>query len=150
MTRDEYEQRKRRLEEEWRAGVELLDKAYRHQLRALELVWTATDEGPAEIPRPAAAPTPPAAPDPAAPARPARREAGALLQDVRSALARLPEVFDRNDVCEALGYEPDRSSLFRVLQELERQGELTLESRGSGQVTTLYRHAGANGSAAGV
>jgi prophage antirepressor-like protein len=73
-----------------------------------------------------------------------------LLEAVRSVFARLPEVFDRNDVCEALGYEPDRSSLFRVLQELERQGELALESRGGGKIPTLYRHPGANAPSAGV
>jgi hypothetical protein len=147
MTRDEYEQRKRHLEDERQAGVELLDAAYRHQLRALELLWTATRDEPVEIPRPVMAPPPLAVP---APVRPARRGAGALRQDVRSALATLPEVFDRNEVCEALGYEPDRSSLFRALQELERQGDLALESRGAGHVPTLYRHPGASADPAGV
>ncbi|HEX6901185.1 MAG TPA: hypothetical protein VF789_15780 [Thermoanaerobaculia bacterium] len=46
MTRDEYEQRKRRLEGQLQAGVELLEAAYREQIRALELVWmTRSKEG---------------------------------------------------------------------------------------------------------
>jgi hypothetical protein len=39
MTRDEYERRKGRLEEQLRAGIELMESAYRAQVRALDLVW---------------------------------------------------------------------------------------------------------------
>lgn len=70
--------------------------------------------------------------------------AGALLEAVRTVLASLPDPFDRNDVCEALGYEPDRSSLFRVLQELKQDGELALDSPGAGNLPTLYRKPGAS------
>jgi hypothetical protein len=44
MTHDEYEKRKRRLDEDLRVGVELLEAAHRHQLRALQLVLVATGE----------------------------------------------------------------------------------------------------------
>lgn len=54
-------------------------------------------------------------------------------------LAVVPEVFDRNDVCRALGYEPDRGSLYRVIQELMREGSLTIQRKGSGKATTRYR-----------
>ena len=50
MTHDEYEQRKRRLEEELRAGVALLETAFRHQMRALQLVWAAVGGDAVEIP----------------------------------------------------------------------------------------------------
>ena len=50
MTHEEYEQRKRRLEEELRAGVALLETAFRHQIRALQLVWAAAGGDDVEIP----------------------------------------------------------------------------------------------------
>jgi len=86
MTHDEYEQRKRRLEEELRAGVALLETAFRHQIRALQLVWAAGGDD-VEIPSlvmalpeasrllPAAPvlPAPPPTPGDASPSLPARR-----------------------------------------------------------------------------
>ncbi len=144
MTQHEYEQHKRRLQEELRVGIELLEAACRHQLRALELLHVATGGEPAAPPQPLEATAAPAEPAPAAPSPPARRRAGALLEAVRTVLASLPDPFDRNDVCEALGYEPDRSSLFRVLQELERDGELALDSRGAGNLPALYRKPGSS------
>jgi len=47
-------------------------------------------------------------------------------------------VFDRNDVCQALGYEPDRNSLFRILNELVQDGRLLIVQRGGGRVPTRY------------
>src|SRR4051794_37322034 len=113
MTRDEYEQRKRRLEEELQAGMELLATAHRHQVRALELVWAATGGDGVTTPPPVLAvagfgPVTPAAPaSAAAPPQVARRGPWELLEDVKVALGEVPEVFDRNDICRALGYEPD-------------------------------------------
>jgi hypothetical protein len=146
MTRDEYEQRKRRLEEELRAGVELLETAYRHQFRALQLVWAAAG-GDVEIPPSvmAAFPGVPASAAPAlpallaAPAQPARRGAWDLFNDVQRALDEAPEVFDRNDICRILGYEPNRGSLYRTFQELIQEGACAIEERGTGKVPTRYR-----------
>ena len=142
MTRDEYERRKRRLEEEMRAGMELLEAAHRYQLRALELVWVATGgDGAAIIPPPVVAPSAlePASPLAAEPPRSGRRKAGELREAVQTALAQVPEVFNRNHVCAALGYNPDRGSLYRVLQELQEEGTLVMKSRGDGSVPTTYR-----------
>ncbi|HEX3555112.1 MAG TPA: hypothetical protein VIA62_17955 [Thermoanaerobaculia bacterium] len=146
MTHDEYEQRKRRLEEELRAGVELLETAHRHQLRALQLVWAATGGEGVEIPPPvvatAAMETPPAVPAlsaPTEPPQPARRGAWALYNDVQTVLAEVPELFDRNDVCRALGYEPDRGSLYRTFLELKQEGVLAVEEVGYGRLPTRYR-----------
>jgi hypothetical protein len=146
MTRDEYEQRNRRLEEELRAGVALLETAYRHQVRALQLVWAAAG-GDVEIPPSAVATFPrgPAAAAPAFPAlpaaspRPARRGAWDLYNDVQDALDEAPEVFDRSDICRILGYEPNRGSLYRTLQELIRDGDCAMEERGTGKMPTRYR-----------
>ena len=146
MTREEYEQRKRRLEEQFRAGIELLEVGYREQMRALELVWKArSGEGTAPAPPAVRETVPPAvrveAPSGPAPAAPQqrRRGAGELREEVLEALDSLPEVFDRNQVCAVLGYEPDRSSLFRILRQLTYEDVLALEKFGRGRVTTKYR-----------
>ena len=51
-----------------------------------------------------------------------------LLDDVRTVLAGLSGDFDRNAVCAALGYQPERSSLYRILQGLVMAGELSLRA----------------------
>lgn len=156
MTREEYEQRRRRLDEQLRAGIELLEAAHRQQVRALELVWmTTADEDlslPQDPPREAmASPTPRApevrqAPPTAEPVRPRRRGPWELLGDVEDALGSLPEVFDRGHVLQALGYEPDRGSLYRVLQQLIQNGVLSLQERGAGKRPAQYRKTGASAS----
>jgi hypothetical protein len=151
MTRDEYEQRKRRLEEELRAGVSLLEAAFRHQIRALELVWATTGGCDVEIPPqvvaltgasslPPAAPAPPT--PPVTPPPPTRRGAWELLADVETALLKVPAVFDRNDICRAIGYEPDRGSLYRTFQGLIEEGVLAMEQRGTGRQPTRYKKTG--------
>lgn len=150
MTREQYEQRKRRLEEQLRDGIQLLESAHQAQVRALDLVWmlqaeeggaSRTGEGAAFI---ASEP----APAPAPSRRPRRRGAGELADDLDAALPRLPETFTRADVCAALGYEPDRGSLYRVLQELVEDGIARVESSGSGRLPTTYRKTGARDNSA--
>ena len=159
MTHDEYEQRKRRLEEELRAGVALLETAFRHQIRALQLVWAATGGDEVEIPPqvlalPAAREFLPAAPalpaPPVAPPQPARRCAWELLEDVESALPKVPDVFDRGDICRAIGYEPDRGSLYRTFQELIGEGAIAIERRGTGKQPSRYKKTGANTTSASL
>lgn len=141
MTHEEYEQRKLRLAEQLREGVALLEEGYQRQLRALELIWIADSNGGAVPPRqkPAAV---------AAPARPSgkpsrhRLAPGQLLEDVQTALTQMPEVFDRNDLLRALGYEPDRSSLHRALAGLVKEGVLVLNSYGAGKIPAKYSKAG--------
>ncbi|MGH7486800.1 MAG: hypothetical protein ACREMY_14545 [bacterium] len=58
---------------------------------------------------------------------------------MRAALQQVPEVFNRNDICEALGYDPDRGSLYRVLQDLRAEGALVIESYGGGNAPTIYK-----------
>ncbi len=121
MTEDEYQRRQRRVEEQLREGCELLQAAFRE---ALELVWMATGQQGAVAPRTASEPSP--SPRPAPPAHP-RQKRGQLWKDVDAALDQLPEVFDRNDLVKALGYEPDRSALHRVMSGLRRQEVLILK-----------------------
>lgn len=138
MRRDEYEQRKQRLETQLREGIALLESAHRQQLRALELVWMTTAEEDLAL---GAAP---AAAVPVAPAPPSRRTPWEIIQDLAAALPKVPEVFDRNRLHEALGYEPDRSSLHRILQQLVGNGNLKVERPGRGRVPTAYRKTGAD------
>src|SRR6185295_8360345 len=150
MTREEYEDRRRRLDEQLRAGVELLEAAHRQQARALDLVWMTTADEAVALPRFLEAPSRPEAQPAAAPAqappgpppRPARRAPWQLQGEVEAALAHVPDVFDRNDLCRALGYEADRASLYRTLWDLVRKGVLALEDRGRGRTPSTYRKTG--------
>lgn len=75
------------------------------------------------------------------PGKPSRHRLapGQLKEDVEAALAQMPEVFDRNDLLRALGYEPERSSLHRVLATLVKKGALVLDSYGAGKIPAKYR-----------
>ncbi|HEX6903934.1 MAG TPA: hypothetical protein VF789_29755 [Thermoanaerobaculia bacterium] len=144
MTRDEYERHLRRLEEQLRLGIEILQASYRHQVGAVELIWRMTNGEGTPLPslqaETAAVPQPQAAvPPPAAPAGPSRRGAWDLYRDIREALPRVPEVFDASHLRKALGYEPNRSSLHRALRELVDEGFLTLRSPGRGKRSTSYQ-----------
>jgi len=131
MTRDEYEARRRRLDEELRFAMELLKAGHQAQVQALDLLWRISTDG-------ATAPAPSSAvPAPAPKAR--RRGPGELLQEVLAILPQLPEQFTKDDAVKALSDPPDRASLFRVLRELEEAGWLKIERFGSGRVPTVYR-----------
>jgi len=132
MTHDEYERRKRRIEEETRTAVELVEAGGRVQLRALELVWMTSGEDSLDAPSLPPPETVSARPVP-------RRSVAEIEGDVRTALARCPETFERRDIIEALGYEPDRSTLYRVLRDLAREGTLTVSILGAGQRGTRYQ-----------
>jgi len=159
MTHDEYERRKRRLDEDLRVGIELLETAHRHQVRALQLVLVASGAEAMETLPAMTAAAPllllsasalPALPTPPGDSpQPGRRIPWALFTDVVDALAAVPEVFDRNDVCRVLGYEPDRGSLYRTFQQLKQDGVLTLEQRGTGKWPTRYRKTATGDATAG-
>jgi hypothetical protein len=84
-----------------------------------------------------------------APSPATRRGAWQLYADVQTALAAVPEVFNRNDVCRALGYEPDRGSLYCTFQELKEGGAIVIEQAGSGKWPTQYRKTGRSSATAG-
>ncbi len=136
MTRADYEEQKRRLAEQHRALLEMVETAHQFQLRALEIVWRMiSGEGSADSLLPApAAPPPPAAP----PAR-RRQRAWELHNDIVTALPELPDPFTHADVCRAIGYQPDRGSVYRTLQDLRRQGCLSILAGGTGNQPTRYR-----------
>ena len=116
-------------------------------MRALELVWM-LQGGAATLPLPAAAvaaaPPPPAPlPPPVSPQRPRHKLGAEVMEDALARLPELPEVFTQLDLCEALGYQPDRAVLYRVLRTLLRDEALLVESYGFRRRPTKYRKAGA-------
>ena len=113
-------------------------------LQAEELAAAPVAEAPAlSSPEPAPTPTPAKQEPLAAPSPPPRPGAANVERDLRAALPRLPERFTRGDVCAALGYEPERGTLYRLLQELVQKGSLRVEAVGSGRKATVYRRADA-------
>lgn len=136
MTRADYEEQKRRLAEQHRALLEMVETAHQFQLRALEIVWRMmSGEGPADSLLPPPAPPPP---PPAPPAR-RRQRAGELYEDVLAALPQLPDPFIHSDVCRVIGYTPDRGSLYRTLQDLRELGYIAILAGGAGNQPTRYR-----------
>lgn len=154
MTREEYDERKRLIEEQHRATIELIEAGRQAQLRALDLVWlTGAEGGGSFLPRievqapgrpvrllesGASAEKSSAEPEPPpAPAR--RRGVYELLEKIEAVLPSVPEVFDYRDLCRALGFEPDRSAVRRNLQLLVDEEILGKEGTSSGRFRLLYR-----------
>ncbi len=128
----EYQRRRRQLDEELRAGIEMLQEGHRAKVEALDSLWLkAGEEAPAAPPEPLAS-TPP---------HPERREAGDLRDDVLAALAAVGDEFEKRDLCRALGYTPNRTSLYRVLWDLQGEGRIEPLRLGRGRRSTRYRQA---------
>ena len=140
MTREVFERRKQKLEEELQSGIELLQAAHRVQIRALEMVWMLAAEEAGAVSGPVPAPREPRETE-RQPAPAQRKGFAEVEEDLRAALEQLPDVFDRSDVLQALSYEPDRRTLYKLLQGLLRAGELVLEDRGLGRTPSRYRKA---------
>jgi hypothetical protein len=149
LNQAEYQQLRRQLDEELRAGLEMLQAGHRAKVEALDARWEAEvgaepASGPA-VPEPAAPPMPqrvPAISPTPSPSARLRLGAGELLEDVEAALTRVGEEFQQRDLCRALGYEPHRGSLHRVLRELEGEGVLEIRRPGFGRRASLYRKTG--------
>jgi len=148
MDQAEYERRKRELDQQEAAAVELLHTAFGTQRYALDLVWMASPEnrGRAVLPYepfPALAPPSPApAPPPKTPAAPQPRRRwrpGELRAAVEAALEKVPQEFDRNHLVAALGADPERGSLYRVVEDLRLEGVLAILNNGRGRTASLYR-----------
>jgi hypothetical protein len=144
MTREEYEERRRRLDAELRAGIELLEQGHRAQVRALDLVWSTQGNHPLSAPPPqqAAPPSRPAVPPP----KRRRRDPREISDAVDAILDELPPVFTKDDICRALGEMPDRRALHRVFKNLQRNGLVAVESYGSGRIPASYRRLPPSGS----
>ncbi|HEX7182718.1 MAG TPA: hypothetical protein VF756_12815 [Thermoanaerobaculia bacterium] len=138
MDRSEYERRRRALEAQRQADLELIEAGYLAKVRSLEAVWAASQaaagvpEGTREAPSaPAAAQAPPPAP--------ARSTRGETLDVLVDALPALPVEFDTNDLVRALGRRPPRTSFYRAIEQLIEEGTIQVSQEGSGTQTRRYR-----------
>ena len=62
-----------------------------------------------------------------------------VLGDVEAVLPDLPELFEKRDLVQALGYEPSRSTLFRALDTLREQGKIEIALYSDGGTRTQYK-----------
>lgn len=131
MTDPEYEKLKKHLVEQRRIGMELVERAYEAQVRALEMIRT-LQGGAGPVALPAQGPPP-------VPEQPRQRTATEVTSDIVKIYGSLPERFSRREICEALGYEPDRGVLYKALQELVKLNYTVIETQGKGQTATVYR-----------
>ncbi|HYN20052.1 MAG TPA: hypothetical protein VE078_03755 [Thermoanaerobaculia bacterium] len=138
MTREEYEARRRRLDEELRVAIELVEQGHRARVQSLDLAWHASASG-APTP-PVEGPAPPAVPELPGKAK-RRRRSGELYGEIIGLLPQLPETFSKEELAPLFTDPPDRASLFRVLQEMTWNGVLELARRGRGRDATTYRRA---------
>lgn len=153
MTHEEYEERRRALEEQHRTDVALLNTAQELRLRSLERIWREgiEEERNDDAPDAFAAAAQPAtnvrepAPAPTVPATKPIRERYSVVNDLEAALPELPEVFDRRDIIRALGYVPARTTLLRALGMLQNEGLVDVEDPSPGGITTRYRKLGSSG-----
>ena len=154
MDRNEFERRRRALEEMYQADLNLVRAAHAARVRSLEALWLAPPEETA--PSTAQAGAPPVPPlSPISETTPARVEAPRTVPQappptarprnpyLRGALegcyADLPVVFDQKDVIRALGWTPSRTSLQRLLHQLTYQKVLAMESQSFGRKLTRFR-----------
>ncbi len=154
MTRDEYDERKRLIDEQHRATIELIEAGRQAQLRALDLVWLSGGDGGVPLlprvegqapgrpvrmlPSGASSEDAPRDPEPA-PAPAKRRGVYELLEKIEAVLPSLPEVFDYHDLRRALGVELDRAAMRRNLLLLVGEEILAKEGTTRGRFRLLYR-----------
>jgi len=130
MTLEEYERERRRLEDQLRSDIELLQTAHQARLKALETVWRSSLSTTEVTPQP-----------PPIPETSRRRERigdWELDAAVEAALNRLPPEFTGDDLRRELGFSPNRSSLHRALRRLEENGTLAVLRQGIGRRPALY------------
>jgi hypothetical protein len=134
MNDDEYERRRRALEEMYQADLLMVRAAHETRLRCLEALRQADTPGG----RPESQPASPPATAPA-PVRPARNANPDLREAVLAALPSLPDLFTKEDVVRAIGFTPSRSSLQRVLMDLDSQKIIRFGELSNGRHPTTYR-----------
>jgi hypothetical protein len=149
MRHSEYQRRRLALEAQLQAALDLIRAGHAAKLRALERVWLSSHEGEGagddEVGAAGAKPASETAQNASAwsetPGQPPRhgRRRGGTLSDLRDALPRLPEVFEKRDVLELLGYIPPRATLYRALETLREEEKIAITRYSDGGERTRYR-----------
>ena len=146
MRPSEAERRRRFLEEQLHAALEMMRSGYEIAFRALEALRAESAEEEPDsatlIPseggnRHAAAPQT-SEPTPAPPPQP-RIATNQWKDDIEVALPKLPDVFSKSDLARALGYQPSRGTLLRIFTKLKAQGTIEEAQSSGGKRPTLYR-----------
>jgi hypothetical protein len=157
MDRSEYERRIQTLDQRLEASLELVRSAHRVERRALDFLWMTSPgnvgvEGSPFVPLPAL-PGPTPLPPPVGgrgrlgrrqrvPRNPARWRSLDLGDRVLELLPEMPEVFDRDDFLRRMADNPpERSMLYRVLQQLAWDGQIEVAQPGAGRHPVRYRRA---------
>ncbi|HSF43520.1 MAG TPA: hypothetical protein VLT87_27250 [Thermoanaerobaculia bacterium] len=149
MKWSEYEQRRRAMERQLAADIEMLRAAHEIRVRALEQLWLDLSEkdqpspangpervGTGEAEVPIGMPTGTQAP------QEARKGYGEVSLDIERVFDLLPEVFDRPELVRTLGYQPVRTTFYRAIETLVAEGRITIESQSAGRHRTRYRKLG--------
>ena len=161
MKWSEYEQRRRAMERQLEADIELLRAAHETRIRALDQLWLDLSEK--DQPSPAGSPEASRAGEEAAPQpgpgtgtqtdvpietqtgtqgpQEVRKGYGEVSLDIEAVFDSLPEVFDRPELVRALGYQPVRTTLYRAIEALVSERRITIESHSTGRHRTRYRKA---------
>jgi hypothetical protein len=146
MRFDEYQERRRVLEEQLQTDLELIRSAHRAKLQSLELLWLSSaqrDAAGSTPPEPQRVPESQEQNETQAPVETQRtRRTGSAEYDVEDVLPVLPELFDKGDIIRALGWEPHRATLQRALDRLRAGKQIAIEIRGEGRRPTRYRKVG--------
>lgn len=140
MTQSEYERRRRLLEEQLQAALEMVRSGYESAFRALEALRDERAEGEKEGAGDPIAKATPEASQPT-PAQPPRRliAPDQLQNDIGAALPTLPEVFTKADLVRALGYQLTRGTLLRIFDKLIQEGRIAVLKASDGGRPTTYR-----------
>jgi len=128
VDQNEFERRKRAIEEQLLADIEVLRAAARIKIAALEALASAKPRS--ASPDHAKTPAP-------SPAREVRL--GGTMHDIMDTLPQLPEVFDKTDVSRILGFEPNRAALHRACNRLVSQKKIVMEVPGHDRQPTKFR-----------
>ena len=132
MTQSEDE-RRRLLEEQLQAALEMIRSGYESAFRALEAL---REERAGDSIAKAAPET--SRPTPAQPLR-ISIAPDQLQNDIGAALSTLPEVFVKADLVRALGYQPSRGTLLRIFEKLIQEGRIAVLKASDGGKPTTYR-----------
>lgn len=153
MSTSDYERYRRRLEEELRADVELIYAGYLAKLRAYETVARVRGElegdvplgaltlslPPASSPREAAPTARRALAAPAPPPPKKRSKTYEVIEAMEEALEKVDEVFDKVDLCRAMGFQPSHASFHRAINELTRDELVALHEPAYGRRPARFR-----------
>jgi hypothetical protein len=148
MTTRSERERRRLLEEQLQAALEMVRSGYGMAVRALEALRaeSAEEEPEGAAPLPSVGGNSNAKADPEAsrpstpaPPLPSRIPTNKWPDDVEAALPRLPEVFSKADLVHALGYQPTRGTLLRIFEKLKKEGRIEILRSSDGGKPTTYR-----------